>query len=139
MSYINNYSPLRNNSIIRNNPLLPTSQTSRSHEPADKGCRAMPKEDLYVVLGLWRTCSSVREKIPLNFLSVCPSDCFLIPSAGFISTYLSRQADIKKGYKQQALKWHPDKNIGGNGEATAAAVERFKQVPHTHKGVPHTL
>lgn len=33
-------------------------------------------------------------------------------------------ADIKKAYKKNALKWHPDKNLGNKEEAT----ERFKKI-----------
>ena len=32
--------------------------------------------------------------------------------------------DIKKAYKKLALRWHPDKNIGNEEEAT----ERFKEI-----------
>ena len=36
--------------------------------------------------------------------------------------------DIKKAYKKAAMKWHPDKNIGNEAEAT----ERFKEVRHAY-------
>lgn len=36
--------------------------------------------------------------------------------------------DIKKAYKKTAMRWHPDKNIGNEKEAT----ERFKEVTHAY-------
>lgn len=35
--------------------------------------------------------------------------------------------DVKKAYKQLALKWHPDRNVGNK-----AAVERFKQISEAY-------
>jgi hypothetical protein len=32
--------------------------------------------------------------------------------------------DVKRAYKRAALRWHPDKNLGNEEEAT----ERFKEV-----------
>ena len=36
--------------------------------------------------------------------------------------------DIKKAYKKMAMKWHPDKNIGNEADAT----EKFKEVRHAY-------
>lgn len=41
----------------------------------------------------------------------------------------SSQDEIKKGYRQQAMKWHPDRNPGNKEEAE----ERFKQIGYAYK------
>ncbi|ORY23351.1 hypothetical protein BCR39DRAFT_600833 [Naematelia encephala] len=40
------------------------------------------------------------------------------------------EADIKKAYRKESLKWHPDKNPG---EKRAAAEERFKKVGEAYE------
>ena len=66
------------------------------------------EEDLYEVLGLIEDATTVGQ--PSNFfLSVYCASCKpLIFSSSFL-----HQAQIKKAYRKQSLKWHPGQRLQG--------------------------
>ena len=41
--------------------------------------------------------------------------------------------DIKKGYRKQAIRFHPDKHAGKDKEEQAAAEEKFKDAAEAYE------
>ena len=43
------------------------------------------------------------------------------------------ESDIKKGYRAQAVRWHPDKHSGDSAEQKAEAEEKFKDAAEAYE------
>lgn len=41
--------------------------------------------------------------------------------------------DVKKGYRKQAMKWHPDKHSGKDESERAAAEAKFKDAAEAYE------